>query len=233
MSNEISTQKDVLKKIATEHLLYTNRISSYTKPELFENALWIHAIGMVYDHILDYCLKPDDLRLLASLPKPLKAIAREYMKTYDPEALALSVGGGIFVVSNNLESANPPLFSNLRYVNVDDAAKVRLMKRMDDEFAIYKDVIVTLLDKESIIAKAEMIALRTSVYEAMKEYPYHDDEMKVLLQLEYPFGTVAKAVEETTPDDMEKWDLFEASLDQIHVKNKAQKKKKSHSRDER
>ncbi len=130
MSNEITTKKDVLKKIATEHLLYSNRISSYTKPELFENALWIHAIGMVYDHILEYRLEPDDLRLLSSLQKPLNSVAREYMKAYEFDDFAMSIEDGITVAGNEIKSSNPKLFANLRYVNVGDADRARLMKHM-------------------------------------------------------------------------------------------------------
>jgi hypothetical protein len=233
MSNEISTQKDVLKKITTEHLLYTNRISSYTKPELFENALWIHSIGMVYDHILEYRLEPDDLRLLASLQKPLNSVAREYMKAYEFDDFAMSIEDGITAAGNRIKSSNPKLFANLRYVNVGDADRARLMKHMDDEFLIYRDVILTLLNKEEIIARAEPIALWQAVHKAMQKYPYHEDEIRILLQLERPLIAVEKYIEKTASDDTIKWDLMEMSFENVRGMNEAPKKKKSHNRDTR
>lgn len=231
MNKDIPNQQCVMTKLASEYSQYMDGIAAFPKSKLFDKALWIHAVQMVFEHISAHRLTSDDLHFLAMLPNPLNAIAREYMKTYGPDALAMSIGDGIIAAGNAIKSANPKLYANLKYVNVGEADKIRLIKRIDHEFGIYKDVNVTLLDKEEIIARAEAIALRTAVYKAMREYPYHEDEIRVLIQAKHPLETVVTAVEKTALDDMGKWDLFEASFDNVCRMSEA--RKKSHRRDAR
>lgn len=216
-------------KIEGEYLNYMYKLGFLSKSELYDNLQWLTAVQTSYEQFKEFTFQPDDIRMLLALRNPLDQMAEAYMRVYDAEAFALTVGGGLYVINSESEKPLPNFPSaDAGFVKTDDPDKAAYLQRLDSEYASYRKSVMQQ-SREQMIDNAESIAMRQAVYGAMKAYPYHKDELAVVSALESPLKAVGDAVDkEDSTDALTKADIFDFSLAYLQKNGSKQSKKKRH-----